>query len=321
MHYGLIDLDGKLPNLALLKLSTYLKAQGHTVKLNDYKADRLYCFTVFTRSRSKAEKLLTLYPQMEIGGTGWDLTSRLPPEVHQCKPDYDLYTREDIYQRICRGIGTRASKLLKAEVIVNAGIGFTSRGCVRKCGFCVVPKAEGEFRQENEIADLLNPKSNVLTLLDNNLTADPYCLDKLREIKERGLTVDITQGIDVRLMTPEIAQALSEVKHLRSIHYAWDLMQFERPVLEGINLLSRFVKVYKHLCFMLVGFDTTFEQDMYRFRILREHKVDPYVMVYNNQGDQRNKHFARWVNGRIYKACRWEEYQPWVKAREQGVLF
>lgn len=151
--------------------------------------------------------------------------------------------------------------------------------------------------------------------MDNNLTADPYVLDKLREIKERGLTVDITQGIDVRLLTPEIARALAEVKRLRSIHYAWDLMSFERPVMEGIKILSQHVKVWKHMCFMLVGFNTTFEEDMYRFRRLIEIGVKPYVMIYNRKPDVRLKHFAGWVNSRKHTVCTFEEYDPWVKAQ------
>jgi hypothetical protein len=66
---------------------------------------------------------------------------------------------------------------------------------------------------------------------------------------------------------------------------------------------------------MLVGFNTSFEEDMYRFRMLRELKVDPYVMIYNQLKDVRLKHFARWVNGRIYKSCTWEEYEPWIKSQ------
>ncbi|MHB8171235.1 MAG: radical SAM protein [Thermincolia bacterium] len=321
MKVGLIDLDGKLPNLALMKLSTYYKSRGCEVALNDFSADLLYCSVIFNKSRAKAETLKHQYPHMIIGGNAWDKKLKLSPEIHYCKPDYDLYTPEIIYQRIRGGIGKKDSKAKKADIIANAGIGFTSRGCVRNCGFCEVPEAEGPFRQENEIADLLNPRSNVLILLDNNLTVDPYCLEKLREIRERGLVVDITQGIDVRLLTPEIAMALSEVKHLRSIHYAWDLMSFERPVLEGIKILSQHVKTYKHLCFMLTGFNTTFEEDMYRFRRILGMKVDPYVMVYNNQGTEKTRHFARWVNGRIYKVSSFEDYWPWVKARSQGELF
>ena len=213
---------------------------------------------------------------------------------------------------------TKARKLEKATEIVNAGMGFTSRGCVRKCGFCFVPKKEGDFRDVAEIKDLINPRSNVLILHDNNLTADPYCIDKLYEIRDRGLVVDINQGCDVRLINDDIAHALSGVKHLRSLHYAWDLMGFEDQVMAGIKTLSKYIKPYRHMCFMLVGFNTTFEEDVYRFRKLTEMKVDPFVMVYNEneKGDVRLKHFARWVNSRIYKSCKFEEYEPWIKSQQ-----
>jgi len=315
MKIGLIDLDGKLPNLALMKLSSYYKSQGHTVALNDFSADKLYCSVVFGRNRSKAEQLSAQYQNMVIGGTGWDLSIKLAPEIHNCAPDYDLYSTEFIYDRIKRGIGKKENKIKKAERVVNAGIGFSSRGCVRKCGFCIVPKSEGTFSQENEIKDLLNPKSNVLILLDNNLTADPNVLDKLREIKERGLVVDVTQGIDVRLLTPEIAKAFSQVKHLRSIHYAWDLMNFEKSVIEGIGILSGFIRPYRQMCFMLTGYDTSFEEDVYRFRKLRSLGIAPYVMVYNEIQDLRLKHFERWVNGRYHKVCEFADYEPWAKVQ------
>jgi hypothetical protein len=312
----LIDVDGKLPNLALMKLSTWHKAQGNEVLLNNCSnPDKIYISTLFTWNRPKVERLLDVYPEAEIGGTGWDIHKNLPAEVEACKPDYDLYMVADILPRIRGGIAKKESKIKKAETIVNAGIGFTSRGCVRKCGFCFVPQKEGDFRQVAEIKDLLNPQSNVLILMDNNLTADPDVIDKLHEIRDRGLVVDITQGIDVRLMTPEIAKALSEVKHLRSIHYAWDLMGFRNQVLEGIKTLSQYVKPYKHLCFTLVGYNTCFEQDMYRFRVLTARDIEPYVMIYNNKSQPIHHHFARWVNSRIYKTCSWDEYEPWVKAQ------
>jgi hypothetical protein len=254
MKILLIDFDGKLPNLAICKLSTFCKYQGHDVYLNTCdNPDKVYISTLFTWNRQKVEKLLQVYPNADIGGTGWDLHKELPAEIETCKPDYDLYKVSDILSRIQGGIATKASKLKKAETIVNAGIGFTSRGCVRNCGFCFVPKKEGTFRQVADVAGILNPRSNVLVLLDNNFTADPDCIEKLREIRDRKLIVDITQGIDVRLVTPEIAQALSEVKHLRSIHYAWDLMAFEQQVKEGIKILTQYVKKWKHLCFMLTG--------------------------------------------------------------------
>jgi hypothetical protein len=319
MKVLLIDTDGKIPNLALMKLSSWHKQNGDTVFLGQCnKPDKVYISTLFTWNRPAVEELLKVYPEAEVGGTGRDLSKNLPAEIETMKPDFDLYHVEDIFPRIRGGIGKRERKIKKAETIINAGIGFSSRGCIRNCGFCFVPRKEGEFRQVSEIKDLLNPKSKVLILLDNNLTADPDVLGKLQEIKKRDLTVDITQGIDVRLVTPEIAKAISEVKHLRSIHYAWDLMAFERQVMDGIKILAERIKLWRHMCFMLIGFNTTFEEDMYRFRKLTELGIRPYVMPYNKHYPTVKHHcFAGWVNGRYHTVCKFEEFEPWVKA--QGI--
>lgn len=317
MAIGLIDIDSKIPNLALMKISNYYKGLGEEVEFvqenKEYK--KIYASTIFTRSKDKVEKLIEKYGNdIEVGGTGWDIKKELHSEIEKTRPDYDLYPVNEIANRM-KGIMTKEKKLKKATEIVNAGMGFTSRGCVRNCGFCFVPKKEGKFRQETPIAEIINPKSNIIILHDNNLTSDPNCIEKLHEIRDRKLIVDINQGCDVRLMTEDIAKAMSEVKHLRSLHYAWDLMSFENQVMEGIKMLSKYIKPYRHMCFILVGFNTTFEEDMYRFRKLTEMKVDPFVMIYNQKNDVRLKHFARWVNGRIYKKCKFEEYGPWIKAQ------
>lgn len=320
MAIGLIDIDSKIPNLALMKISNYYKNLGEKVEFvqADKEYEKVYASAIFTRSKGKCLELQGQYGEkIEIGGTGWDLHKDLKDEIEYTKPDYELYSAEEIASRM-KGIGTKEHKLKKATEIVNAGMGFTSRGCVRNCGFCFVPKKEGAFHHVAEIKDLINPKSNILILHDNNITADPNCIDKLHEIRDRKLIVDINQGCDVRLVNDDIAKALGEVKHLRSLHYAWDLMGFEKQVIEGIKTLSKYIKPYRHMCFMLVGFNTTFEEDVYRFRKLREMKVDPFVMVYNQKDDKKLKHFARWVNSRIYKSCKWEEYTPWIKAQLTG---
>ena len=320
MKVGLIDFDGKIPNLALMKISAYHKSLGHEVYLNNFgKVDKVYISTLFTWNRPEVEKTLQIYPDAIVGGTGWDLETTLPPEIEAYHPDYELYTVDHIMPRIKGGIATKQSKIKKAKTIVNAGIGFTSRGCIRNCGFCFVPKKEGRFKQVSSIGELINPKSNVVILLDNNLTQDPDVIEKLNEIRDRGLVVDITQGIDVRLVTPEIAQALAEVKHLRSLHYAWDLMAFEKQVIDGIKILTQSIKKWRHLCFMLIGYNTTFEEDMYRYRRLTELGIKPYVMPYNKSYPSRKHHcFARWVNGRYHTFCSFEEYEPWVKARNSS---
>lgn len=329
MRIGLIDFDSKQVNLALMKLSSYHKTQGNRVILNPTSAsqvDHVYCSVLFTWNREAALRLTDIFPSIEFGGTGYDLTTVLPAEIEALRPDYDLYSADVIEKRV-KGIMKKETRRKKAEEIVNAGIGFTSRGCVRTCPWCVLPIKEGKLHSVGSLLDLVNPRSNIVTLLDANLTADPDCLDKLREAKERNLVLDITQGIDVRLVTPEIAQALAEVKHHRSIHYSWDLIHSEGPVTEGISMLSKFIKPWRHLCYTLVGFNTTFEEDVYRFTRLRELNIDPYIMIYRGEGGVtdplerlRLQHFARWINGRIHKVCSFEEYEPWVEAQYQPLL-
>lgn len=324
----LIDFDSKIPNLALMKLSSYYKRLGCNVTLTTQTTGKkmpqnytkIFCSVVFSRNKEKAKLLRKWRADIQFGGTGWDLTTKLPPEVEKCKPDYNLYTADLLVNRM-RGISKKDKKIIKAQELVNMGIGFTSRGCIRKCSFCVVPIKEGDLCQDSEIKDIVNPYSNIITLLDNNFTADPACLEKLQEIKERNLIVNISQGIDIRLITPEVAQALADVKHLRKVCYAWDFPAHEKIILEGIELLSAHIKKYRQMCYMLVGYNTTFEQDIYRFRKLTELGVDPYCMVYNQKNVPRLRHFARWINSRIYKKCTFDNYWPWIQAQEKMGLF
>lgn len=339
---GLIDIDSKIPNLALMKISSFYKSMGEKIQLypiqNYYRkipnnqiykiadkinkdCSKIYASAIFTHSQPTISILKEICNEkLIVGGTGsFTPKSKLILPIEIMKPDYNLYTVDEIAKRIT-GIGTKNHKLKKAKEIVNAGHGFTSRGCIRNCPFCMVPKCEGEFRQAAEISDLLNPKSNILILHDNNLSADPDCVVKLREIRDRKLIVDINQGIDIRLLNEDIARELSLVKHLRSIHYAWDLMDYESQVIRGISILTKYIKPYRHMCFMLVGFNTSYEEDEYRMQKLINFGIAPYVMIYNNneKGDIRLRHFARWVNSRIYKICSFNDYEPWKKAQKRG---
>jgi hypothetical protein len=330
MRIGLIDFDSLLVNVAIMKLSTYHKAKGDTVLLYDRTnpfpasaVDKVYVSVIFDWNRAEAAKLATVYPNAVFGGSGWDLTTTLPAEIEGLRPDYDLYTQPQIAGRI-RGQMTDTRRQAKALEIVDSGIGFLSRGCVRHCAFCVVPKKEGSLHRVANIPELLNPRSNKLVLLDNSLTANPDCVDILTEIKARKLVVDICQGIDVRMMTPEIAQALKGVKMMRSLHYAWDLMPFEKAVLQGIDVLSQQVKKWRHMCFTLVNFNTTWEEDYYRFHKLAiELDVDPYVMYFNKHKLDKTDpkqvkllHFQRWVNRRAYKIQPdFNQYDRWVNAQ------
>lgn len=335
MNIGIIDYDSKIVNLAMMKVSAYHKSLGHRVILNPSSPeglDKTYVSVLFTHNQGKAIEQYRHYPNVDFGGSGIDLRKDLPAEIELSRPDYDLYSMMDIFPRIASRIAKTESKMASAQEIVNAGIGYTTRGCIRTCSWCAVPVKEGALRQVAEIEELINPRSNRLILLDNNLTADPRALEKLQTIKRLGLHVDITQGIDVRLLedNDELSRALSGVKFMRSLCYAWDIPQAESIVLKGIKSLSRYIKTWRHMCYCLCGFTSSFEEDMMRVRKLHEVGVLPYIMVYRNPHDQdvaktpqseykriRLGHFSRWVNGKFFKKITFDEYRPWINARRK----
>lgn len=117
MKVLLIDVDSKIPNLALMKLSAYHKAKGDKVYLNNGcgSSDIIYASIVFSRNKNKLNGLRYFYPNAEIriGGSGYSLDSKLPNEVEFLKPDYSLYPEMDY------------------------SLGYTTRGCNRCCYFTV----------------------------------------------------------------------------------------------------------------------------------------------------------------------------------------
>src|SRR5438105_15751306 len=122
----LYDIDSKIPNLALMKLSSYYKELGYHVVLERrivaVDGDLHLASAVFHcgKSQQKIDELRAIYGNgIEIGGTGVDLRKRLPPQAESCFPDYSLYGHE------------------------HYALGFLTRGCHKRCAFCVVPAKEG----------------------------------------------------------------------------------------------------------------------------------------------------------------------------------
>ena len=199
---------------------------------------------------------------------------------------------------------------------MDYSMGFTTRGCIRRCPFCVVPKIEGEFRQYEPPWQFHPEHFKKMVLMDNNLLASKTLKKDLDWIKERGIKVCFNQGLDARLVTEDIAKMLKEMKaynlHFtnRTYYFSWDFVENEEPILRGLTrMIDAGVSPSSLMIYVLVGYNTTHEQDMYRFKKLRELGADPFIMIYNNRKDDRwIRHFGRWVNKRIYKACTFDEY-------------
>lgn len=237
-----------------------------------------------------ASKVFSFSPMPELpvgamtGGTGFSLASALPKEIEAIYPDYGLYR-------------------------CDYAIGFITRGCVRKCSFCVVPQKEGKIKRVAEISQFWRGQDRIM-LLDNNLTAHPDCLAILKELRLTGAKIDFNQGLDLRLMTPEIAKELSNIRLWKQIHFAWDDIELEKAVFNGLQILTENgVKKYKVMVYVLIGFDSTHEENYHRVIKLKDYGVDPFVMPYKKT-DSYQKKFARWVNHKaIFKTVAWADYR------------
>lgn len=297
VNIGLINIGGKLPNLALMKVAAYHKAMGDTVSPGTG-GDLTYISCIFSKHRHIAEKLLTMYHAAVVGGPGWDHAVTLPPEIASCQPDYSLYG-------------------------LNYGLGRLTAGCPGNCPWCVVPACEGnESKTVAYAGDLVNPQGDFLVLLDANILACPDWTEHFRDIRQMGLTVNFTQGLDIRFVNDFVATEIAQLKisnlnrTSNQLHFAWDRIENEPQVRAGIETLGKAgIKPYRLRFYVLVGYDTTWEQDYHRFKVLRDLGAEPFIMCYEGAGPKL-KAFARWVDRMIYKSSSWEEYRGWSKARE-----
>lgn len=285
MKVGLVSVDSLIPNLALMKISAYRKSIGDEVKIYDPlfdKPDLIYAAKVFNFTED-----YNYFPKCEIvkGGTGYDLQSKLSTEVENMYPDYDLFN-------------------------CTYAIGFTSRGCIRKCPFCIVPSKEGKTHTVGDIYDFWRGQKELL-LLDNNLTSLPDKFEiTLKQLIKEKIHVDFSQGLDIRLITADQAKLLSKVKLWKQIHFAFDNIASEQAVRRGIDILTtNGVAKHKLMFYVLIGFDSTPEEDLYRVELLRSLGVDPFVMPYNKYSDYQRA-FARWVNMKaVFKTTTWKDYK------------
>ena len=296
MEIGLIDADKKgknnFPNLALMKLSAWHKKKGDNVEmvfpLKHY--DRIYVSKVFDDYISPGLDYSPLVSEVIYGGTGYSMTDVLPYEVEHIRPDYSLYNIKD-----------------------NA-YGFLTRGCPRACSFCIVAQKEGrKSKKVSDLAEWWNGEKKI-TLLDPNILAAREHLDLLAQLSESKSIVDFTQGIDARLLNDKNINALNSVR-MNMIHFAWDFMEQSESVLDGLRLYSALGAIQNErnrTVYVLVNFNTSMEENLYRINKLKALKYSPYVMVYDKaHASKEIKRLQRWCNNRfIFRSCdRFEDYR------------
>lgn len=316
MKVRLTHIDGKLPNLALMKLSAWHRERGDDVYLTrdverglmEPEYDRVYGSCIFAFSRGRLARFQTAWPEAIVGGTG----SFSIDTVEQTTGDYERYDYS-IYPDF------------------RASIGFTQRGCRLKCKFCVVPEKEGKPRSVNTIHGLWrgDPHPKHLHLLDNDFFGQVEWRDRIAEIRDGEFKVCFNQGINVRLVNEEIAAALASVEYRddqfqkRRLYMAWDNLRDEKIFFTGVDRLEAAGIPGKHMMvFMLVGFDPTetMGRVMYRFERMTERGLLPYPMVYDRSRKDLRE-FARWAATGLYRAVPFSEYSVSAKAKTSSNQF
>jgi len=289
MKIGFIKVDGNhFPNLALMKLSTYHKAQGDTVEWVNYwdRYDRVYCSKVFTFTPDD----LTCIQADEIikGGTGYKISN----DTLFCDdviPDYSLFPS------------------------FSEAYGYLTRGCIRQCSWCVVPLKEGNIRPYCDIETVLQGRKRAI-LMDNNVLACNYGLEQIEKIIELKCRVDFNQGMDCRLVTDDVAKMLSKVKWLRFIRFALDTKSQIEPLISALEKLNRYGienrKIFVYT--LLIDLHDSYQ----RINLLKRLGVIPFAQPYfpiDGKSDipQWQHDLTRYTNKTmILKNIDFKEYRP-----------
>ena len=305
---GFIDVDGHgYPNLAIMKLSAWHKSHGDTTgfanPLESY--DKVYMSKVFTFT---PDYPYTWDCETEKGGTGYlDYTKVLPEEVEHTCPDYLLYGIDDV------------------------AYGFTTRGCIRHCPFCLVHDKEGMIREHADLDEFLGGRKNVV-LMDNNIVAHDHGIRQLEKCRERKIAVDCNQGIDARIVykSEYLIDLLSSIKvYGRSgIRFACDDKSEIIPCQKAVDkILERNPKaIFSIYCILTDDYNDSLKRVM----LWRKygHIVCVYAPPYRNFSNpnqvipQWQKDMARWANNRIlYYSTEWENYMKTKKEEQEETLF
>ena len=329
MRVLLWHLDGKLPNLALMRLAGYHRERGDAVELRkvsdpdelhprafaeveprfgDPRWDRVYASAIFERTRPLAERVAALYPGAQLGGTGWDFRggiqlrrTDLPADVAAAAPDYSVYPS------------------------FKYSLGFAQRGCRFKCPFCVVPRKEGKVVSASGLEAIWRggdhpPK---VILLDNDFFGNPLWREVIADALRLGIAIAVIQGINARTLNDEQAAAIASVRWMaddfsrRRVYTAWDDEDDERTFFRGLDCLKAHgISPDSVLVYMLIGHaagETHADRDRRRAK-LRAYGARPYPMPFVRTGalGDELRMFQGWCIQRADLHVPWER---WVAAK------
>lgn len=292
MKVGLLAVDSNYPNLALMKISTYHKIQGDCVEwynpLCSY--DKVYMAKVFGFTPNYGYYVRA--DEVERGGTGYDISKKLPDEIDRMKPDYSMY-----------GVNT------------DLAYGFLTRGCPNHCKWCIVPKKEGGISPYMDITEVADGRKNVI-LMDNNILATTFGLQQLEKIVSMKVRIDFNQGLDARLVTDEVACLLASIKWYKHIRFGCDTPQQISEVERAAALVDKYgYKGRYYLYCILMEFEESYRRVNHWKK--KGKRFMPYCQPFRNVDDPRQiipqwQHdMAQWSNKKeYYMSCEFKDFSP-----------
>lgn len=319
--------------IGLMKISTYHKQQGDTVKyvrtnnvglLKDFKADKIYITSLFNWDLDKViecgRSAKATFPNADIsiGGicatllsdriekaTGIHVHKGLIMDVEELRPDYSLFPD------------------------IDYSLSFTTRGCVRKCQWCMVRIHEPEYFEISNWENQLDLTKDKILLMDNNFLAcsDKHFYQVTKQLEKYGKKTDFNQALDARLLTRDRAEALSKIK-FDPLRFAFDTYTpgLEKSVRQAVGWMKEFgFPTGRITIFVLYNFNDTPEDARRRCEIIQnELEAVPYAMRYKPldkteasehigkhwNKDEVDKFRSYWNRSSISKSCKYEDYDP-----------
>ena len=211
----------------------------------------------------------------------------LDEEIENCFPDYSIYPS------------------------FNKAIGFLTRGCIRKCPWCIVPHKEGYIRPNAKWQDIVRQDSNLLTFMDNNILACDYGIEQIEELGHTKYKIDFNQGLDARLIDKSVAKALANVKWEKYLRVACDSSDM-LPVIEQARayLLEAGLPKTKMFAYCLIK---DVEEAHKRIVAVENMGINAFAQPYRDfeggEPTKEQKRLARWCNMKAtMKSCKFEDY-------------
>ena len=258
------DLIGKarhrFPNLACMKLSAYYKSLGYNVELKtDYNnlekydvvtiskvfIDTVIPFEQEDKSMKNEEQIADFYkdnpllnmPNVIYGGTGfyYDKAPNLAVDIEHIKPDYHLYD-DWVQEKLSAG-----GKPSEYKYYTDYSIGFTTRGCFRKCKFCV-NRNYSKVSLHSAVEEFVDETRKKICLLDDNLLGCSKWKEIIRSLQNTGKPFQYKQGLDARLLTDEMCNILFNSRYDGDYIFAFDDYNDRELIEEKAYLIRRYNK-------------------------------------------------------------------------------